>query len=120
MIVYPKAVRILIPVFLSCVLAHLEPSSARKLLRKVRVDILDWFVSRRYLPTSNDLDKERCLRRMTFTSLRSVSKQISPKHFRIKNTHEFSSLMAIYVGGIFFLFDSAQFSKIGEKIHLKP
>lgn len=54
-----------------CVLAHLEPSSARKLLRKVRVDILDWFVSRRYLPTSNDLDKERCLRRMTFTSLRS-------------------------------------------------
>lgn len=55
----------------NCVLAHLEPSSAKRLLRKVRMDILDWFVSRRYLPTSNDVDTERCLRRMTFTSLRS-------------------------------------------------
>ena len=57
----------------SCVLAQLEPSSARRLLHRVQIGLLDWFVIRRYLPTSNQIDVERCLRRMTYTSLKSVS-----------------------------------------------
>nr|XP_022294959.1 uncharacterized protein LOC111105077 [Crassostrea virginica] len=55
----------------TCVLAQLEPSSSRRLLHRVQIGLLDWFVIRRYLPTSNQIDVERCLRRMTYTSLKS-------------------------------------------------
>ena len=65
----------------SCVLAQLEPSSARRLLHRVQIGLLDWFVIRRYLPTSNQIDVERCLRRMTYTNLKSVS----VKYIRLKS-----------------------------------
>ncbi|XP_061177380.1 uncharacterized protein LOC133186123 [Saccostrea echinata] len=55
----------------SCILAHLEPHSARRLFHKVSVDIIDWFVTRRYLPTSSDIDVDRCFRRMSYTYLKA-------------------------------------------------
>lgn len=57
----------------TCRLLLVEVKLARKLFRRVTMDMMDWFVTRRYLPTADDMDRDRVVRRMVFTCLREVS-----------------------------------------------
>jgi len=50
----------------------LEVSAAKRLLHKIDVDIIDYFVARKYLPTSDHMDVERTRRRMVLTCLKQV------------------------------------------------
>ncbi|XP_033739364.1 uncharacterized protein LOC117326751 [Pecten maximus] len=57
-----------------CRLLLLEEKVNRKLLGnvKIKMEMMDWFVAKRYIPLSANIDHERTIRRMVFTHLRKV------------------------------------------------
>ncbi|CAG2222876.1 unnamed protein product [Mytilus edulis] len=55
-----------------CQFAILEVNAARRLLHKMDVDLIDYFVSKRYLPTSDHMDVNRTQRRLVLSCLKQL------------------------------------------------
>ncbi|VDI61932.1 Hypothetical predicted protein [Mytilus galloprovincialis] len=55
-----------------CQFAILEVNAARRLLQKIDVDLIDYFVSKRYLPTSDHMDVNRTQRRLVLSCLKQL------------------------------------------------
>ncbi|CAC5383400.1 unnamed protein product [Mytilus coruscus] len=55
-----------------CQFAVLEVNAAKHLLRKIDVDLIDYFVTKRYLPTSDHMDVNRTQRRLVLSCLKQL------------------------------------------------
>ncbi|KAK3098327.1 hypothetical protein FSP39_018473 [Pinctada imbricata] len=55
-----------------CVLALLQLDDARRLLRKINTNVIEWFAVQRYFPTMEGIDVNRTNRRTAFKCLQNI------------------------------------------------